>query len=152
MVYLQHLTDILVWYRTLYSRDCNQTGRETKDDRADPITLTTEVVGSSLHLNIFDIKQPEDSLDRRNRRMHIELKLKLVHQKLLIVNKIKLGWILFETPAEMFKCVTSLLDFLSDVEACKQNLLWVVNENRLLQVESLKVCGSDAYEFYGFEL
>lgn len=79
MVYLQHLTDILVWYRTLYSRDCNQTGCETKDDHADPITLTTEVVGSSLHLNIFNIKQLEDSLDRRNRRMHIELKLKLVH-------------------------------------------------------------------------
>jgi len=79
MVYLQHLTDILVWYRTLYSRDCDQTGRETKDDHADPITLTTEVEGSSLHLKIFNIKQPEDSLDRRNRRMHIELKLKLLH-------------------------------------------------------------------------
>lgn len=103
-------------------------------------------------MNIFDIKQSKDSLDRCNRRMHIKLKLKLLHQNLLIVNKVKLGWIQFETPAEMFKCVTSLLDFLSDVEACKQHLLWVVNENRLLQVESLKVCSSDAYKFYGFEL
>lgn len=79
VVHLQHRTDVLVLYPTLYSSNCNQAGREAKYDRANPVTLTTEVVGSSLYLNIFDVKQSEDSLDSCNRRVYIESKLELVH-------------------------------------------------------------------------